>query len=178
MSSGVVMLGARWSVQSPLLASALADRIRVEPRWNPARDGFVDRRILIAEQYPVDVGPGGFRFVVPASRMIYIVCRGRFHPIEGGTRVDLSATALPAQMVAASATALVLAMVPVISLWSVSPWLAIGIPVAAMCPVALIWAIGYWWNVRRARHWVTEFLTREHQSVADTAPGAAADGRA
>jgi hypothetical protein len=162
------MLGVQWSVRSPWPASTLADRIRAEPRWNGWRDGFADGRFLIAEQYPVEVSPDGFRFVVPSSPKMFLVCCGRFHPIEGGTRVEQRATPQPVLVVTLALMALLVLAVCVFALWPVSPWLAIGIPVAAVCPVALIWAVGFWINARRVRHQVTDFLTRA--SHADATP--------
>jgi hypothetical protein len=165
------MLAVRWSVQSPWPASALADRIRAEPRWNGWRDGFADGRFLIAEQYPIEVGPDGFRFVVPSSPKMFVVCRGRFHPIEGGTRLELRATPQPGLVVALAVMALLVLAVCVIGLWSVSPWLAIGLPVAAVTPIALIWAVGFWINARWVRRRVNDVLTQEY--IGDAEPGAA-----
>jgi hypothetical protein len=155
------MFGIRWSVQSQLPASALADRIRAEPRWNGWRDGFADGRFLIAEQYPVEVGPDGFCFVVPSSPKMFIVCHGRFHPLDGGTRVELRAAPQPAPVAALAVMALLILAVCVIVLWSVSPLLAIGLPVAAVSPVALIWAVGFGINAKRVRSRVTDFLSRK-----------------
>jgi hypothetical protein len=156
------MFEIRWTVQSPWPPSVLADRIRVEPRWNGWRDGFADGRFLIAEQYPVEVGLDGFCFVVPSSHRIgFVVCHGRFHPVDGGTRVELRATLHPAQVAVLAVMALVVLAVFVIGLWSVSPLLAIGLPVAAVSLVALIWAVGFRIIARYVRSRVTDFLNRQ-----------------
>lgn len=168
------MFGLHWSVQSPWPASALADRIRAEPRWNGWRDGFADGRFVIAEQYPVEVGLDGFCFVVPSSPRMFVVCHGRFHLFDAGTRIELRATPQPAMVTALAVTALLLMAVFVIGLWSVSPLLAIGLPVVAVSPIALNWTVGFAVNARRARSQVTEFLTRK--SHADAEPDVAAGG--
>jgi hypothetical protein len=168
-SVGLYMLGIRWSIQSPWPAPVLADRIRATPRWNGWRDGFADGRFLIAEQYPVEVSPDGFRFVVASSKAIHVVCQGRFHPLDGGTGVEVRATPHPASVVVLAVMALLVLAVSVIGLWSVSPWLAIWLPVAAVIPAVLIWAVGFRINARWVRRRVTDFLTRKHN--ADAAPG-------
>jgi len=170
------MLGVRWSVQSPLPASALADRILAEPRWNGWRDGFANGRYLIAEQYPVEVGPDGFRFVVPSSPNMFVVCRGRFCSVEAGTRVELSATPPPTLAVTWSVMIFPFVAVFVIGLWSVSPWLAIGGALAVVFPVIMIYAVGFWVNARRVRSRITDFFTREDDILRNAEPGDALFG--
>jgi hypothetical protein len=142
------MLGLRWSVQSPLPASVLADRIRAEPRYN-GWDDYDYTRVLIAEQYPVEVGADGFRLLVPSSRLIGVVCTGRFHAAGEGTRIDLSASPPRSLVVGVSLPVVPLAAVQVVGLWSVNPWLAIGTGVAPACFVILMMAVLFRWNARR-----------------------------
>jgi len=165
------MLGLRWSVQSPLPASILADRILAEPRWNGWRDGIDFTPFLIAESYPVEVGADGFRFLVPTSRLIGVVCAGRFRAVGVGTQIDLCAYPPRSLALGVSLALVPLAAVPVVGLWSVNPWLAIGTGVAPFCLVILMMALGFWRNARWVRHRITEFLIRPGHSTMDTAPG-------
>lgn len=155
------MLSMRCSVDSPLSVSELADRIRTEPRWGWRRDGvFESHRYLIADRYPVEVGPDGFRFVVPSSHRLWVVCRGRFHPSASGTRVELRFSLPRAMAVGVPAVALPFAAVAVVGLWPVNPWLAAGGALAVVAPVLAIHSFAFWWNARRTRQRVTELLTR------------------
>jgi hypothetical protein len=165
-SREAVMFRLRWSVRSPLPASALADRVRAEPRWNGWRDGFADGRFLVAEQPPVEVGPDGFRFVVPSSPRMCVLCSGRFYPAEGGTRVELRATLPPVMAVAVTVSAVLVVAAFAIGLWAVSPRLAIGGAVASFTPVVLLMALLFWWDARRVRRRVTELLTRPDTGAA------------
>lgn len=172
---GWCMLGLRWSVQSPLPASVLVDRIRSEPRWTGWRDGMEFSRFLICDDYPVEVGEDGFRFLVPSSRLIGVVCTGRFHPEGLGTRIDLCASAPKSLTVGLGIAIFPLAAVPVIGLWSVNPWIALGVGVGPACFVTLMMAFGFWWNAMRVRHRITDFLTRPGPSALDPDPAEAPD---
>lgn len=170
------MLALQWSVRSPLTATALADRIRAEPRWDGWRDGFANGRFLIAERYPVEAGPEGFSFVVPSSQRMFIACRGWFHGTEGGTWVDLRATPQLVHMAIVGIMSFLFVCVFVIGLWSVNPWLAVGLGLVGVSPGLLLFALGFWMNARRVRTKVTEFLTRDEDKKTTAEPGTAPGG--
>ncbi|MCU0720016.1 MAG: hypothetical protein MUC83_09965 [Pirellula sp.] len=48
--------------------------------------------------------------------------------------------------------------VPLVLLWSVNSWLAIGIFFVCLIPVGLIMSAGYWWNVKVVRKRINEWL--------------------
>jgi len=154
------MFSLRWTVVSPWSASALAERIRREPRWNGWRDGFPDGRFLIAERYPVEVDTEGFCFVVPSSPKMFVVCRARFEPVASGTQIELRATPQREVLFVLGVMTLLMMSVVVIGLWSVSLWLALGIPLVVFTLVLLIWTFQFWWNARQVRQRVSRFLTQ------------------
>jgi len=158
------MLRLRWSVQSPVSTAELVDRILTERRWNGWRDGFPDARFLIAEKYPVVAGPDGFCFVALSSQQIFIVCRGSFHAMTTGTRIDLTATPQKALVVMLAAMMLIFSAVIIIGLSPVNPWLGITIAFASTTPALAIYAFGFWLNAKRVQSRVNEFLTRENRN--------------
>lgn len=164
------MIGMGWSVQSSLPPAVLAARTRTEPRWNGWRDGIDFAPFLIAEQYPFEVGAEGFRFLVPSSQLIGVVCTGRFRTAGAGTRIDRSASPPRSLVVGSSLSVLPVAAVPVIGLGSVNHWIAIGTGIVPVGLVSLMSAFGFWWNAGRVRHRVTEFLTRPDHTGVDAKP--------
>jgi hypothetical protein len=59
--------------------------------------------------------------------------------------------------------------VTVIGLWSVNPWLAIGLAVAGVSPGVLVYVGVFWIVARRVRSRVTDCLTRasDHRRASD-----------
>lgn len=152
------MLARRWTIDSPLPAAAVADRVRTLPRWNPHRDWFWDGTHLVAGTYPVEVTDDRFGFVIPSGRL-WLTCRGQIHPTAGGSRVEVRVAPHPAFFRVIGLLVGSFVAVIVVGLWPVSPWLAIGGAVAAVVPGLLILTAAFWWNTRWARRRVTEALT-------------------
>lgn len=153
------MLARRWVIESPLPASAVAERVYTLPRWNPSRDGFWDATHLVAGTYPVEVRDDRFGFVIPSGRL-WLICHGRVHPTASGTQVEVRIAPLPTHLRWVGVIAAPFMAVLGVGLWSVSPWLAAGGAVAVVAPVFLILTAAFWWNSRCARRRVTEALTR------------------
>jgi uncharacterized RDD family membrane protein YckC len=74
------------------------------------------------------------------------------------TRIEVRASPPLQLLLVLGIVTIPICAVPLVGLWSVNPWLAVGISLACLLPVSLIITVGYWWNVKVVRKRINEWL--------------------